>query len=221
VTDSSSTPRLTPLQRELLEAFFELPQPFFLTGGGALAGFYTGHRTTLDLDLFAAPPSDLASGVRALLSAAAAIGAVARQQRGGPDFGRFSIERGEELTVVDLVIDRVPQLVPEKPMVGAIRVDALREIAANKLCALVGRSELRDLIDIRELLGAGFDLEALLEDARSKDGGADPATLAWLLSEFPIPNSVASLLGQTSEDLSAFRDDLVARLLRLSLPPEG
>ena len=37
--DSSSS-RLTPLQRELLEAFFERTRSFLLSGGAALAGFY-------------------------------------------------------------------------------------------------------------------------------------------------------------------------------------
>lgn len=44
--------RLTPLQREILERFFARQSGFFLTGGGALAGFHLGHRETHDLDLF-------------------------------------------------------------------------------------------------------------------------------------------------------------------------
>ncbi len=44
--------RLSPLQREVLEGFFELAPGYFLTGGAALAGFHLGHRTTEDLDLF-------------------------------------------------------------------------------------------------------------------------------------------------------------------------
>ncbi len=37
-----SRSKLTPLQEELLEAFFAREQRFFLTGGAALAGFYFG-----------------------------------------------------------------------------------------------------------------------------------------------------------------------------------
>jgi hypothetical protein len=40
----SSPSRLTPLQRDLLDAFFAREQRFALTGGAALAGFYFGHR---------------------------------------------------------------------------------------------------------------------------------------------------------------------------------
>lgn len=45
--------RLSPFQREVLEAFFCKENRFFLTGGGALVGFHLGHRETDDLDLFA------------------------------------------------------------------------------------------------------------------------------------------------------------------------
>ncbi len=44
---------LTPLQQQVLEAFFRREQRFFLSGGGALAGFHLAHRRTHDLDLFA------------------------------------------------------------------------------------------------------------------------------------------------------------------------
>jgi hypothetical protein len=57
--DSSPRSSLTPLQRDLLDAFFARERRFFLTGGAALAGFYFGHRTTDDLDFFTLPGTDL------------------------------------------------------------------------------------------------------------------------------------------------------------------
>ncbi|HEX9733963.1 MAG TPA: hypothetical protein VGG06_18480 [Thermoanaerobaculia bacterium] len=44
--------KLTPLQVDLLRAFFAREQGFFLSGGAALVGFHLGHRETSDLDLF-------------------------------------------------------------------------------------------------------------------------------------------------------------------------
>lgn len=44
--------RLSPLQEDLLRAFFERENSFFLSGGAALVGFYLAHRETHDLDLF-------------------------------------------------------------------------------------------------------------------------------------------------------------------------
>lgn len=57
--------RLTPLQRDLLEAFFQRESRFFLTGGPALVGYHLGHRETADLDLFTTDDL-LASGEAAL-----------------------------------------------------------------------------------------------------------------------------------------------------------
>ena len=62
----------------------------------------------------------------------------------------------------------------------------MREIAANKVCALIARSEIRDLVDLRALLDAGCTLERALEDAAIKDRGADAATLGYLLDQLTI-----------------------------------
>lgn len=48
--------RLTRLQVEVLAAFFEREQRFYLTGGAALAGYHLGHRETHALDLFTLTP---------------------------------------------------------------------------------------------------------------------------------------------------------------------
>ncbi len=95
--------------------------------------FYLGHRQTKDLDLFATPDVDMEDGVRALLSSAQALGAVTELIQQSPDFRRFGVRRGDDLTLVDLVIDRAPQIVSDKPCVDHIRIDPAREIAANKL----------------------------------------------------------------------------------------
>lgn len=73
-----SPSRLTALQLALVEEFFRLSEGFFLTGGAALAGFHLGHRQTHDLDFFTTA-GDLDSGVRALRSAAARLGAQGRR----------------------------------------------------------------------------------------------------------------------------------------------
>jgi len=44
--------RLSSLQRRVLKLLAGLSPPWTLSGGGALVGFYVGHRETRDLDLF-------------------------------------------------------------------------------------------------------------------------------------------------------------------------
>ena len=96
------------------------------------------------------------------------------------------------------------------------------EILVNKLNALLSRSELRDLEDVRALLAAGGDLEKALADASKKDGGFSPLTLSWVLTELR-PASLAQVAGvdpEKAQELETFRDLLVERILELS-SPEG
>lgn len=118
---SSSELRLSQLQEDVLAAFFERAPGFFLTGGAALARFYLRHRETEDLDLFATPDIEIGRGVQALIEAAAAVGANARVLRESGDFKRFVVARGDETTLVDVVIDRAPQ-VADKVLFGPVRV---------------------------------------------------------------------------------------------------
>lgn len=213
----SSPSRLSLLQRELLDAFFARERDFVLTGGAALGGFWLGHRESQDLDLFARGPVDLALATRTLQAAAADIGATATPQVTYPEFRRLLIERGDEATLVDLVIDRAPSV--DAPVtVGRIIIDSMREIAANKLCALLGRGEIRDLVDLMYLFDHGITLESALGDAARKDAGADPATLAWLLSQLSIAPDARVPGGVGPTELERFRAELVLRLRRLALP---
>ncbi len=208
--------RLTPLQRELLAAFFARERRMFLTGGGALAGFYFGHRDTEDLDLFGEPGLDLSEPAHALTESAQTCGATVTPMQRYPDFRRVRIVRGDAECIVDLVIDRAPMVDREKASFGEIRVDTLREIAANKICTLLSRSEIKDLVDVKRLVEAGVDLDRAFTDAETKEAGADPATLAWLLSELSIGPHARLPGGVEPGDLIAFRDDLVPRLRALA-----
>lgn len=162
---------LTPLQLEVLTAFFRREQRFFLSGGAALAGFHLVHRRTHDLDLFTTDQL-LEEGDQALASTADALGAVLERVQTTPDLRRRILRRDGDAVVVDLVHDRAPQGPLPKQVVGAIRVDPPQEILANKLCALLSRSELRDLVDVFALERAGFAVEDALPLAQRKDGAS-------------------------------------------------
>jgi hypothetical protein len=69
-------------------------------------------------------------------------------------------------------------------------MDPVEEIVANKICALLGRAELRDVVDLYCLEVAGFRIEQFLSDAHRKDGGVTPGALAWVLSELAIPDAL-------------------------------
>jgi len=209
--------RLTPFQTEILEAFFRQEGRFFLTGGGALAGYHLGHRETHDLDLFSLSPV-MEDGARALRSAATALRASWQDVRTAPEFRRVLLSRGNESVIVDLVLEHAEQIRPEKPLHGVVRVDPAEEIFANKLCALLGRSEVRDLVDVRALESLGLSLTEALAAGQRKDGGLTPAQLAWVLSQITIGEEAKPPGGVTPAELHDYLRGLIDRLVRLAHP---
>jgi hypothetical protein len=208
--------RLTRLQQDLLVGFFAHPHPFFLTGGAALVGFHFGHRTTEDLDFFAVPGTDLDLGIRVLSSVATDHGATVTPVQTYPDFRRVEVRRGEESCIVDLVVDRAPMLEPVKDQRGPIRLDTLREIAANKISTLIGRSQIKDLLDLKHLIASGIALEQAVADAERKDASANPAALAWVLDQASIRPDARLPYGADPIELDLFRQTLVQQLQRLA-----
>lgn len=69
--------------------------------------------------------------------------------------------------------------------------DSAAEIFVNKLCTLVERSEVRDLVDVMLLEKQGHQLEASLGRAQAKDAGVTPATGSSTRSRFQRPRRVA------------------------------
>jgi hypothetical protein len=209
--------RLSALQRDVLREFSRLAPEFFLTGGAALAGFHLGHRVTEDLDLFVTTDR-LQDGAAALQEAARILGASVQAVTTGPHHRRFLVRRGNEGIVVDLVHDPSPQVVPDKPLHDGLAVDPPMEILANKLCALLSRSEVRDLVDVEALEKAGHDLEQALPLAARKDTGFSAAQLAWVLHDLKIAPDARGLAGRPAAELVAYRDALCKRLQRLARP---
>jgi hypothetical protein len=215
---------LTLFQQEIVRLLARFRPAPSLTGGGALVGFFTRHRRTDDLDYFwhgMRALGDLAVGVEALL----AEGSLSVDRiESSPAFRRLRVSRGTDVCIVDLVAD--PSTVVESPIVRdvdgvEVLVDAPHEILVNKLTALLSRSEVRDLDDVRALLAAGGDLPRALGDAPRKDGGFSPLTLAWVLESFAAAE-LAESLGwdrRRAADLDEFRRSLIDRLLRESPPP--
>jgi hypothetical protein len=201
----------------VLAGFFERESGFFLTGGAALAGYHLGHRTTKDLDLFTTKDR-IEEGVAALTEVAREIGASLESLRTSPGFRRYLLRRGPSSVVVDLVLDLAPQIFRDKALVGAIRVDPPEEILANKLCALLSRAEIRDLVDVRALEMAGFSVDDHLASAQRKDGGLTPGQLAWVLSQIEIGED-ATLPGEvTSSALREYLERLKNRLAGRAFP---
>jgi predicted nucleotidyltransferase component of viral defense system len=209
--------KLSRFQQEILRGFFSRQKAFFLTGGAALAGYHLGHRSTEDLDLFTRS-NVLDEGERSLQETARELGAEIEAIRTAPDFRRRLVRRGDEAVVVDLVLDRTPGGDEEQQVHGDVTVDPPGEILANKLCTLLSRAEVRDVVDVLALERAGQDMERALRLATTKDAGMTPAQLAWVLSQIQIGDDAEVPGDYTVGDLRAFLDSLQQRLTRMAFP---
>lgn len=109
-------------------------------------------------------------------------------------------------------------LIGQKPVLNGIRVDPPEEILANKLCALLSRSEIRDLVDVRALEIAGYRVDDALPAATAKDSGLTPAQLSWVLSQIKLGDDVIPPGDVSTEELRQYLAELVGRLTRLSFP---
>jgi hypothetical protein len=112
----------------------------------------------------------------------------------------------------------VDQAFPEKQVINGVRVDPPQEILANKLCALLSRSEVRDIVDVRALELAGYPVEDALKLASAKDTGLTPAQLSWVLSQIELGDDLVPPGGVTSKELRDYLADLITRLTRQSFP---
>jgi len=219
----TSASALTPLQRDILEGLAG-EDSVYLSGAAALSAFYLRHRQSLDLDFFTADLPALERLARRLEAFALDRELDLEAVQTTPMFRRYRVSRGDEHTLVDLVFEPVQQLVAvaDKPTADGVRYDALPDLVANKLTALLGRGDVKDLVDLYWLADSGVDVLASMADARLKDGGIEPGTLAWVMRSVALnPERLLLMRSVSAEELGAFRDRLVERLLSMAWPPEA
>lgn len=208
--------QLSNLQARVLAVLAGIDPPWTLTGGAALAGFHLGHRPTRDLDLFWHGCSSIGEVRRDVIARLQRAGLDVREVRSLDSFSALQVTQGRESVVVDLVAEPVANI--ETPlriehMGVTILVDTAHEILVNKLCALLHRSELRDLVDIEALLAAGGDLGRALAEAPTKGGGFSALTLGWTLQGWQVADAArAAGLESRAAELQSFRDELLRRV---------
>jgi hypothetical protein len=173
------------IQRELLSQLADhslVNERFFLTGGTALSVFYLHHRSSDDLDFFTveeADLSDISLWIRTVWQSEQSI------IRSSPRFLSLLIKGVKVEFVIDPLSER-----SERPRVlvenREIAIDTLSNIAVNKLCTIVSRTEPKDFVDFYCLLRApdGLSLDTLLHEAKKREAlFDDPPTAAFQLEE--------------------------------------
>ncbi len=155
---------------------------FCLAGGYAVQAHGFVNRISKDVDLFTtmAAAADFPAAQAAVIAALRGDGLQVTVEREGPSFARLGVvDPVGFASTVELGIDW-REYPPVQLAIGPVLHPT--DAAANKLCALYGRAEVRDYIDVHGVLADGrYSAEELLRMATEHDPGFDAAFFAEAL----------------------------------------
>ncbi len=173
--------KLYSLQDRVLETIFALESEFYLTGGTCLNRFYHEKRYSDDLDFFTNSSNRFSFSIRNMkqeLTKKFEVTTVLESK----DFVRFMID---DLLQIDFVNDRVPHYKDVIVLDNGYVIDNVENILSNKLTAVIGRDNPKDVFDICLISKYyRFDWKEILESAHQKAGFGDEELIVRLKS-FP------------------------------------
>jgi predicted nucleotidyltransferase component of viral defense system len=161
---------LTALQQNVLHEVVANPAlaSFYLSGGTALSAFHLHHRLSDDLDFFCSEAVDIVA-VRAFMQHLSKLFAAKelRYERLHDRHLYFLVTEGEELKM-EFTQYSFPRL-GDHEVINGLKIDDLRDIATNKMMALLDRFDPKDFVDLYFLL-ADYSLDQLRKDVEQKFG---------------------------------------------------
>lgn len=161
---------LTPPQKKILLIVSQEPRlsDFYLSGGTALAEYYLKHRLSDDLDFFSYNDVDalFLHDFTAKLKNEIKADAVVFERLHDRNIFIFKTKQ-EELKIE---FSKYPFKQLDAPILyDGIKVDSLRDIAANKLMALLDRFDPKDFVDLFFIL-QNHQLDDIRKDTTAKFG---------------------------------------------------
>ena len=193
---------------------------FCLAGGYAVQAHGFVDRVSKDVDLFTtmAALADFPTAQAAVATALRGDGLDVAVEREGPTFARLGVadRAGGSVSTIELGVDwrAYP---PVQLAIGPVLHPA--DAAANKLCALFGRAEVRDYIDVHGVLKDGrYTGPELLRMAVEHDPGFDNGMFAEALRAVSrLPASAFEPYKLTADQV----EELCVRLLDWAKEIEG
>lgn len=178
--------KLYLLQDKFLSWWVHLGLPFYLTGGTALGRFYLNHRFSDDLDFFINSSTQYVTYISELKSKIKDNFAVDMQQSlFTDDFTRFFIVENETFLKIELVND-VDYYAGNQSEYKYGMLDNPLNILSNKLTAVIGRDEPKDIFDIIHLsLKYFFNWPDMFYHAKQK-AVINELDIAQRLISFPV-----------------------------------
>lgn len=186
------TTKLYPFQDGIIKILKELNLPFYLTGGTALSRFYFNHRYSDDLDFFVNQDDKFDDYCILIydkfLKSQRESNFILDKKRviKSIDYMQIFLIKDQYELKVDFVNDVAPHFGEYFISDKNYKIDSLRNILSNKLCALY-RFEPKDIADIWIICkNYKCDFLEILSEAKSKEAGIDPVVIFEILSSFPV-----------------------------------
>jgi predicted nucleotidyltransferase component of viral defense system len=193
-------PELYRLQDKVLSIVFSMKTGFYLTGGTCLHRFYQEKRYSDDLDLFSNDCQLFRDDVRLVRRSLEDAALSLEIRADSRDFVRLIVEDSLQ---VDLVNDRADRIGSSIRTSGNIMLDNLDNIGANKICAVLGRDDPKDVFDLYTIFcSSNVNWSAIISAAERKCS-FDMEELRFRLESFPL-----SLLEMLQVTDSGFVSDL-------------
>ena len=157
--------KLYALQDEVLNIVFAQEQTFYLTGGTCLSRFYQEKRYSDDLDFFTHDAARFGFAVKSIKMKLLEIFDLTTQVE-SKDFIRLEVEGSLQL---DFVNDRVPRYKEVAVLDNGYIIDTIENILSNKLTAVIGRDDPKDIFDIYLISKFyDFDWRVILDASHAK-----------------------------------------------------
>jgi len=180
--------KLQSLQNKFLNWLVAFELPFYLTGGTALLRFYLKHRFSDDLDFFVNASPDFSKHILFIKNE------LQRQFKTDisktlvtDEFARFFVEENKVFLKVEFVNDVAYRAgYPVKSNQG--NIDTVTNILSNKLTAIVGRDEPKDVFDIVTIAtNFSFNWKEMFNHAKEK-AMINEIDVEQQLFTFPVSN---------------------------------
>jgi predicted nucleotidyltransferase component of viral defense system len=180
--DSLDYKKLYSLQDRVLDCVFECENEFYLTGGTCLGRFYQEKRYSDDLDFFTNNSSRYSFAVKNIkqtLQKNFDLNVKVESK----SFIRFKID---DLLQIDFVNDIAARYKDVKVLENNYIIDNVENILSNKLTAVIGRDNPKDIFDIYLISKFyTFSWEDILNSAHEK-AGFNNEDLIIRLKSFPV-----------------------------------
>lgn len=173
---------LTKLQKKviLLLSQSSLKDIFYWTGGTLLASYYFHHRLSYDLDFFSEKQFDFEQINGFMQNLKQQLNLKEVVHRRIYDRHEFLCKNEEELRIEFVWYNHDKKPLGKRAVYLGVYIDSLEDIAANKLLALVDRSEPKDLFDLYFIMKkGGLSAKKIVALASKKFGLIIPEDELW------------------------------------------